>query len=165
MESLSLCSCISAPVGPASISSQPTQLRQQKCQKHLCTHVHCTVGVSSLILSIVWSAFTHHTTLSFTPSKLWDNASVRLAKRCKLTYPDWEEQTQAAPSEKDLGIMLPASTLPLLGLGRERNTHNKKHGKRFCKQIAKFCQNTLENRKRLWNKGLIFSAAQMLILA
>lgn len=33
-------------------------------RSHLCTHVPCTVGVSSLILSIVWSALTQHITYS-----------------------------------------------------------------------------------------------------
>lgn len=105
------------------LTQSPQSSGSRGVRSHLCTCVHCTLGVSSLVLSIVWSALTQHTIYSL---------SLPL-HRCRIHQSGWlRGMSSPIPTGRNklkqlilwrrLGVMLPGSTLHLLLLGRERNT-------------------------------------------
>lgn len=140
-----LCSCISASVGPASINSESTKLRQQRCQKS--PLYMCSLHSGCIQLDIEHSLVcfdTTHNMLSFTPSASVQNPSVRLAKRYELTYPNWEEQTQAAHSvRKTWGNVASINIAPSPAWEREEHIHHKLITQNVLRVLAKKLQNLI----------------------
>lgn len=96
--SLSLCSYISASLGHDSINLQSNSSASGGARIRVCTHayvLHCECIQPDIKHSLV-SFDTTCKTSSIIPSVSEANSSGRLAKRCELTYPGQEEQTQTA---------------------------------------------------------------------